>query len=208
MNFDQLLEYRQTVRQFDTEKNVPKELLEAVVEAGRQAPFAGAAQAGVDSFRHFFLIRRSSPLVEQIYALIRQTQMEEAKLLEDPAFAAQYPNFCKLLGGLVHAPADPDAVFCGEWTIVIAERRGMPVRETECLGFVQAYMGLKAAELGLGVRICSPIHGIRDSAALAKLLGLEDEYVFDGLVIGWPAAELKARPGGRALPVRSVTYFE
>ena len=207
MQLDELIINRQSVRQYDPARPVPRELLEAVIEAGRQAPFAGLTQRGVESFRHFFVIRRSSPLTEKIFALVRASQLEDAKLLEQSGFAEQYPVFAGVLKNLAEKDLGPDFVFSSEWTILIAERRGYPVRDEECLGCVQAFMALKATELGLGTRICSAIHGIRDTAALGSLLGLEGDYAFDGMNIGWPAAGLQPRTAPRPLPVKSVRYF-
>lgn len=208
MTLDESIIRRQSVRQYDPAKTVTKELLEAVIEAGRQAPFAGMTQRGVDNFRHFFVIRRSSPVAPKIFALVRQAQLEDAKLLDEPGFAEKYPAFAGVLKGLSTKEIPLEFVFSSEWTILIAERKGYPIRDEECLGCVQAFMSLKAAELGLGSRICSSIHSIRDTAALAALLGLEGDYAFDGLNIGWPPAGLAERTEPRPVPVRSVTYFE
>ena len=207
MELDALILGRQSVRQYDSTKPVQRELLMSVIEAGRLAPFAGLTQRGTDSVRHFFVIHRDAPVAGIILELVCASVQEDAKMLDKPGFPEKYPAFSSVLKNLSEKKPTLAFVFPSEWTILVAERRGYPVREEECLGFVQAFMALKATDLGLGTRPCSAIHDIRDKAALGRLLELEGDYVFDGMNIGWPSAALPTRTEPRQLPVKSVRFF-
>ena len=53
-----------------------REQIEQVLEAGRQAPFAGLAQAGKTDFRYFFVIKRGSETQESLMTRFKNAYQE------------------------------------------------------------------------------------------------------------------------------------
>ena len=94
MVLDKILEQRQSIRHFDITE-VPEEKLEAVIEAGRLAPFAGLVQKDTDSFRHFFVIHKDSEIVEKIKALCEEGRKQQVIRIEADGLAKKYPEGAK-----------------------------------------------------------------------------------------------------------------
>lgn len=73
---------RKSTRNY-TEEEVKREQIEQVLEAGRQAPFAGLAQAGKTDFRHFFVIKRGSETAEKLMDLVLEARKEDLREVEE-----------------------------------------------------------------------------------------------------------------------------
>lgn len=205
MVLDKILEQRQSIRHFDITE-VPEEKLEAVIEAGRLAPFAGLVQKDTDNFRHFFVIHRDSEIAEKIKALCEEGRKQQVIRIEADGLAKQYPEEAKMLKNISQRPAND--IFISPWLIIVAERGGLPQREHVCLGYVLENMWLKATEMDLAFRICSGISDIENTKALKEILGMDtdDTYAFDACNIGYPKDPIPERRR-HPKPVHSVTYF-
>jgi len=206
MNFDEILTQRQSTRVFSDEVP-PKELIEAIVEAGRLAPYAGIVQRERESFRRFFVISRENPIMEPLMALVEKGRLEIVEAAHAEAMELRYPGMMMVLDMLYRKPADDMAA--SPWLIVIAEQGGIPQREQVCLGHVMENMWLKATELGLGAKPSSGVADIKDKAAFKKLLDIHDEedYAFDALSVGYPKFPLPLRDENRK-PAKSLVWFE
>lgn len=206
MKLDEILMQRQTVRSFSQEEP-DREKLEQMIEAGRLAPFAGLVQRDCEEFRRFFVIKRTSQVMEKLKALVEQGRKDEAARVKAEGLDEKYPDVAKLISGLGTRPADD--LLIGPYLIVVAERGGLPQREQVCLGYVLENMWLKATELGLGVKICSGVADIADRDSLKELFQLprEETYGFDAISVGIPAREVPVRSSQRK-PVSSIRYFE
>ncbi len=206
MNFDEIISQRQSVRVFSDEFP-PKELIEAIVEAGRLAPYAGIVQRERESFRHFFVISRNSEIMAPLMALVEKGRLEIMDAAEKDNMRLRYPGMMKVLDMLYKKSADDMAA--SPWLIVIAEQAGIPQREQDCLGHVMENMWLKATELGLGAKPSSGVADIKDKAAFKALLGIEDDedYAFDALSVGYPKFPLPIRDENRK-PQKSLVWFE
>lgn len=206
MNFDEIISQRQSVRVFSDEVP-PAELIEAIVEAGRLAPYAGIVQREREAFRHFFVISRDNPIMGSLMELVERGRLEIVEAAHEEGLEQRYPGMMKVLDMLYRKPADDMAA--SPWLIVIAEQAGIPQREQVCLGHVMENMWLKATELGLGAKPSSGVADIKDKAAFKKLLGINDEedYAFDALSVGYPKFPLPVRDGERK-PLKSLVWFE
>ena len=206
MYFDEIISQRQSVRVFSDEFP-PKELIEAIVEAGRLAPYAGIVQRERESFRHFFVISRNSEIMAPLMALVEKGRLEIMDAAEKDNMRRRYPGMMKVLDMLYKKSADDMAA--SPWLIVIAEQAGIPQREQVCLGHVMENMWLKATELGLGAKPSSGVADIKDKAAFKALLGIDDEedYAFDALSVGYPKFPLPIRDENRK-PEKSLVWFE
>ncbi len=206
VSLDEALLQRQTVRVFSDEKP-EKEKLEAMIEAGRLAPFAGLVQKDAERFRHFFVVPRESALMPKLQALVQQGRRAEAERMAREGLDKRFPESAAMLRALGERPAED--LLLAPYLIVAAERGGVPQREKVVLGYVLENMWLKATELGLAVKVCSGVADVADTAALAALFGLDENetYAFDAVSVGCPRGPLPARTAERK-PLPSVTWCE
>ncbi len=203
---DTIIMQRQSTRVFTND--IPeKALIEAIVESGRLAPYAGIVQQRRDSFRHFFAVSRENPIMESIMKLVEESRLEIVDHAHAEGMAERWPEMVKVLDMLYRKSADDIAA--APWLIIIAEQAGVPQREQVCLGHVMENMWLKATELELGAKPSSGIADIKDKATLCALLGLDsnEDYAFDALSVGYPKIPLTLRDGERK-PLPSLRWFE
>ena len=205
MVLDKLLEQRRSIREFDITE-LPEEKIEAVIEAGRLAPFAGLVQKNTDNFRHFFVIHRDSEAAMKVKELCEDGRKQEVLRIEANGLAAKYPDVAKIARALSEKPAND--ILMSPWLIIIAERGGPPQREEICLGYVMENMWLKATEMDLAFRVCSGVSDIHNKKELKALLGLDENetYAFDACNIGYPKNPITERKDHQK-PVKSVKYF-
>ncbi len=205
MNIDELIQQRQTIRSF-TEEEISKEDLESIIEAGRQAPFAGLAQAGTTNFRHFFVIKRGTPICEKLMELVTAARVADLKEVEELHLEEKYPVYANVVRNT--SSQKPMDLFMSPILVIVAERAGMPAREHVALGYVLSNMWLKATDLGIGLKLCSGVGDVKDTDSLKALLGLpaEEEFAFDGCNLGYAATNL-FREEIRPVPEKCITYL-
>lgn len=201
---DHLITARRTVRAF-SDAPLEKEKLEAIIEAGRQAPFAGLVNREVPAFRRFFVVTRGTKTAERLKALIIRFRRQELARAKDGDWAQKNAAYVAALEKL-QGTAD-DAFPC-ETLVVIAERAGRPVREETALGAVLENMWLKATALGVGFSIRSVVGDILDKAEMKALFGLEarESYAFEACNLGYPQADTP-RTAPRETPAAGITYM-
>ena len=170
---DTIIMQRQSTRVF-TDEVPEKALIEAIVESGRLAPYAGIVQQRRDSFRHFFAVSRTNPIMESIMKLVEESRIEIVDHAHAEGMAERWPEMVKVLDLLYRKSADDIAA--APWLIIIAEQAGVPQREQVCLGHVMENMWLKATEFELGAnpppalltsRTKPPFDGYRPSQILS-----------------------------------------
>ncbi len=182
-----------------------REKLEAMLEAGRLAPFAGLVQKDAERFRHFFVVPRGSALMPKLQALVQQGRREEAARMAREGLDKRFPESAAMLRALGERPAED--LLLAPYLVVVAERGGVPQREKVVLGYVLENMWLKATELGLAVKVCSGVADIADTASLRELFGLDENetYAFDAVSVGYPKEAPPVRTAERR-PLASVTW--
>lgn len=179
---------RHSTRKFK-EEPVPQEVLDKVIEAGRQAP------SGKHKKQSRFIVIRKKEVLQELIALVQQ---EFAKMEVTPE---NDDNF----GGAIRAAKKGGYVFMynAPVLIVVANKRdyGNKYADVSC---AMQNMMLAANALDLGSCWINQLRWLQDNpvlrAYLQKLGMAEDEEVCASLSIGYPDTP-DGLPGRRVMPV-------
>lgn len=179
---------RHSTRKFK-EEPVPQEVLDKVIEAGRQAP------SGKHKNQSRFIVIRKKKVLQELIALVQQ---EFAKMEVTPE---NDDNF----GGAIRAAKKGGYVFMynAPVLIVVANKRdyGNKYADVSC---AMQNMMLAANALDLGSCWINQLRWLQDNpvlrAYLQKLGMAEDEEVCASLSIGYPDTP-DGLPGRRVMPV-------
>jgi nitroreductase len=201
---DAILAERRSVRAF-TDEVPPRSLIEAVVHAGLQAPFAEMAVGDRLDYRRFVVIERGGTILKVAADLMRRrmtAQLERVRqqTKAQPAIAPRVEPFTRRLETLIQngVPGVGDA----PWFVVVAERKGTPAAEQQALAHCLQNMWLKATALGLGFHLVSATALMTEDRAFCELMGVPlKEFELNGCAIGVP----KVRPPPRARPTVEAT---
>lgn len=188
---------RHSTRKFK-EEPVPQEVLDKVIEAGRQAP------SGKHKNQSRFIVIRKKEVLQELIALVQQ---EFAKMEVMPE---NDDNF----GGAIRAAKKGGYVFMynAPVLIVVANKRdyGNKYADVSC---AMQNMMLAANALDLGSCWINQLRWLQDNpvlrAYLQKLGMAEDEEVCASLSIGYPDTP-DGLPGRRVMPVTGnpVVYID
>ena len=188
---------RHSTRKFK-EEPVPQEVLDKVIEAGRQAP------SGKHKNQSRFIVIRKKEVLQELIALVQQ---EFAKMEVTPENA---DNF----GGAIRAAKKGGYVFMynAPVLIVVANKRdyGNKYADVSC---AMQNMMLAANALDLGSCWINQLRWLQDNPVLRgylqKLGMAEDEEVCASLSIGYPDTP-DGLPGRRVMPVTGnpVVYID
>ena len=188
---------RHSTRKFK-EEPVPQEVLDKVIEAGRQAP------SGKHKNQSRFIVIRKKEVLQELIALVQQ---EFAKMEVTPE---NDDNF----GGAIRAAKKGGYVFMynAPVLIVVANKRdyGNKYADVSC---AMQNMMLAANALDLGSCWINQLRWLQDNpvlrAYLQKLGMAEDEEVCASLSIGYPDTP-DGLPGRRVMLVtgNSVVYID
>lgn len=179
---------RHSTRKFK-EEPVPQEVLDKVIEGGRQAP------SGKHKNQSRFIVIRKKEVLQELIALVQQ---EFAKMEVTPE---NDDNF----GGAIRAAKKGGYVFMynAPVLIVVANKRdyGNKYADVSC---AMQNMMLAANALDLGSCWINQLRWLQDNpvlrAYLQKLGMAEDEEVCASLSIGYPDTP-DGLPGRRVMPV-------
>lgn len=188
---------RHSTRKFK-EEPVPQEVLDKVIEAGRQAP------SGKHKNQSRFIVIRKKEVLQELIALVQQ---EFAKMEVTPE---NDDNF----GGAIRAAKKGGYVFMynSPVLIVVANKRdyGNKYADVSC---AMQNMMLAANALDLGSCWINQLRWLQDNPVLRgylqKLGMAEDEEVCASLSIGYPDTP-DGLPGRRVMPVTGnpVVYID
>lgn len=188
---------RHSTRKFK-EEPVPQEVLDKVIEAGRQAP------SGKHKNQSRFIVIRKKEVLQELIALVQQ---EFAKMEVTPE---NDDNF----GGAIRAAKKGGYVFMynAPVLIVVANKRdyGNKYADVSC---AMQNMMLAANALDLGSCWINQLRWLQNNpvlrAYLQKLGMAEDEEVCASLSIGYPDTP-DGLPGRRVMPVTGnpVVYID
>ena len=188
---------RHSTRKFK-EEPVPQEVLDKVIEAGRQAP------SGKHKNQSRFIVIRKKEVLQELITLVQQ---EFAKMEVTPE---NDDNF----GGAIRAAKKGGYVFMynAPVLIVVANKRdyGNKYADVSC---AMQNMMLAANALDLGSCWINQLRWLQDNpvlrAYLQKLGMAEDEEVCTSLSIGYPDTP-DGLPGRRVMPVTGnpVVYID
>lgn len=188
---------RHSTRKFK-EEPVPQEVLDKVIEAGRQAP------SGKHKNQSRFIVIRKKEVLQELIALVQQ---EFAKMEVTPE---NDDNF----GGAIRAAKKGGYVFMynAPVLIVVANKRDYGNKYADVSCAIQNMM-LAANALDLGSCWINQLRWLQDNpvlrAYLQKLGMAEDEEVCASLSIGYPDTP-DGLPGRRVMPVTGnpVVYID
>lgn len=188
---------RHSTRKFK-EEPVPQEVLDKVIEAGRQAP------SGKHKNQSRFIVIRKKEVLQELIALVQQ---EFAKMEVTPE---NDDNF----GGAIRAAKKGGYVFMynAPVLIVVANKRDYGNKYAD-VSYAMQNMMLAANALDLGSCWINQLRWLQDNPVLRgylqKLGMAEDEEVCASLSIGYPDTP-DGLPGRRVMPVTGnpVVYID
>jgi nitroreductase len=185
---DEIIAARRSIRSFKRD-SPPREMIEAILQAGLLAPFAGLAVGSGKDYRYFVVIPRDSRVSAGVAEIINR-QMALAfdrlrqRMQQDSSFAQQGKAFAKRMEMVAeHGLPIGDAPYY----IVVAERKGFPPAEAQSLAHCLQNMWLKTTALGLGLQLISATAEMSDNVDFCELLRIPfGEFRLDGCLIGYP----------------------
>ncbi len=185
---DQVIDSRRSIRKFKPE-TPPREVIEQILKAGLQAPYASASVTRED-FRRFIVIPRESKATPQIASILKRKAQSWSKQME---LQMQHDEFTKQHAGpflerlkLMGEHGVPN-IGKAPYYIVVAEQRGIPPVEHLSLAHCLQNMWLKAEALGLGLQLLSITQQLDTDIEFCNILKIPmGEFVIDGCLIGYP----------------------
>lgn len=183
---------RRSVRAYRPE-GLPRETLEAVLEAGRYAPSGGNNQTS-----HFMVLESPALLME--LARLVEREFAAMELREDLYSSLKSSIAQSKRGGYVFHYGAPVLV-------VLANRKGYGNAMADCSVALENMM-LAAASLGVGSCWINQLHWLDENHAVRRYLeerGLgPDETVCGAVSLGYPAEELRPPLPRKGNPVTFV----
>lgn len=187
---DQVIKERRSIRRF-TDQIPSREMIEAIVQAGIFAPYAGLVGKTLLETRRFIILSKNSEPMGKVKLIIAAQLKKNAKrynLLVKiiPYLRKNGMGFAKRLNSMVKngIPAFETAPYY----IIVGERKGIPPSQKQSLAHVMQNMWLKTTALGLGFQLLSLTQTMSTNQEFMELIGLPfGEFEIDGCVIGYPA---------------------
>ncbi len=185
---DRVIDSRRSIRKFKPE-TPPKEVIEQILKAGLQAPYASASVTRND-FRRFIVIPRESKATPKIASILKLKAQSWSKELE---LQMQHDEFTKQHAGpflerlkLMGELGVPN-IGKAPYYVVVAEQRGIPPVEHLSLAHCLQNMWIKAEALGLGLQLLSITQQLDTDMEFCSILKIPmGEFVIDGCLIGYP----------------------
>jgi nitroreductase len=204
---DDIIFARRTIRAF-AKDGPSREVIEQLIKAGLQAPYAALAVAGRDDFRRFFVFTQGTPAIAEAGRLIQEAarrRFEEALRTRGRAAVAGDRDFLYMDRLKALAENGLPTLRSAPHYIVVAELQGIPSAGLQSLAHTLENMWLKATALGLAFQLISVTESMAEDEAFVRLLGLPlGDYVLDGCAVGYPAAE---PPAAKRLEMSAVTKW-
>lgn len=173
---DAILSRRSTRRYL--EKEVPQELVEEVIEAGRYAPSGGNSQ-----LTHFIVI--SDP---EVLAQLEKTVQEQFARMEihEGMYRSKVSSITRSKAGNYHFTYGAPVL------IVTASRRNYDNHMADCAAAVENML-VRANDLDLGSCYINQLHWLNENEEIRRIFtsfGLqEEERIYASLVVGYPDTE-------------------
>ena len=189
---DEIIIARRTIRAF-TKEAPPRDCIEQILAAGLMAPYAALAVAGREDFRRLIVFSQGTPAMAEAERLIQRAvrkRIDDAVRARGRALLPTDPDFAFLDRAKAVADHGHPSLKTAPYYIVVAEYQGIPAAGLQSLAHTLENMWLKATALGLAFQLVSVTESLSEDKDFVKLLGLPyGEFVLDGCVIGYPAAE-------------------
>jgi nitroreductase len=185
---DRIILERRSIRRF-TNQVPSKEKVEAIIQTGILAPYAGLAGKSLKETRRFVVLTKNSREMEQAKEIIASQLRRNAKRFNllvkiVPYLRKNGAAFAKRLDNM--AQYGVPAFETAPYYIIVGERKGIPPAQKQSLAHVMQNMWLKATALGLGFQLLSLTQTMSNHKEFMDLLGLPPgEFEIDGCVIGY-----------------------
>ena len=157
--------------------------IEKILDAGIIAPFLSVDGQVDYDFKKFIVIvggtKRSKIVSESMKAGIRD-YIE--KLEKNDPYSSWLPHLrkCAKMGS-------PD-VFLAPYTIIVAEKNGLPPFTSKSISHCLQNMWIQATAMKLGCQVMSELYVLGNCDDFCNQIGIaSDFYELDGLVVGYPA---------------------
>jgi nitroreductase len=178
---DEIIANRRTIREF-TKDVPPKESIDAILEAGLQAPFAAIAVAGEKIFRRFFVINDEDSMNILSTIIQKRTKVVYDNLSKQADVIPQSEAFLKVLNDIAVSGFSTRPPYF----IIVAEKEGFPPIGQLSLAHCLENMWLKATALGLGFRLISLVAELSKDPEFCEFLDVKPgKYAMNGCAIGY-----------------------
>lgn len=177
---DEIIVNRRTIREFKPDIP-PKELIDEILNAGLQAPFAAIAVIGEKHFRRFFILKEGDSMNRLAEIIQKRVKVISNNLSEQANVIPNAEEFLKILKDI----ADKGFNLRPPYLIIVAEKEGFPPVAQLSLAHCLENMWLKATALGLGFRLISLISEISKDPEFCTLIDIKPEYALNGCAIGY-----------------------
>lgn len=180
---DEIIANRRTIREFKPDEP-PKESIEAILEAGLQAPFAAIAIIGEKQFRRFFILKKGESM-DKLANIIQKRIKIVSDNLSGRTNILKADEFLKILKDIAVSGFNirPPCF------IIVAEKEGFPPVAQLSLAHCLENMWLKATALGLGFRLMSLTSELSKDTEFCEFIGIKPgEYAINGCIIGYANA--------------------
>lgn len=178
---DEIIVNRRTIREF--KPDMPsKDLINEILEAGLQAPFAAIAVIGEKHFRRFFILKEEDSMNRLAEIIQKRVKVISDHLSEQINIIPKAEEFLKILKDI----ADKGFNIRPPYLIIVAEKEGFPPVAQLSLAHCLENMWLKATALGLGFRLVSLISEMSKDPEFCEFIGIKPgEYALNGCAIGY-----------------------
>lgn len=178
---DEIIANRRTIREFKSDIP-PKESIEAILEAGLQAPFAAIAIIGEKQFRRFFVLKEGKSMDKFADIIQNRIKVVVDNLSGQINIIPKADAFIKVLKDIAVSGFN----IRSPYFIIIAEKEGFPPVAQLSLAHCLENMWLKATALGLGFRLMSLVSELSKDPEFCEFIGIKPgEYAINGCIIGY-----------------------
>jgi nitroreductase len=178
---DEIISNRRTIREFKPEVP-PEESIEAILEAGLQAPFAAMAVIGEKRFRRFFVLKEGESMNKLAVIIQERIKVVLDNLSEQNNEPHKAEVFLKVLKDIAVSGFN----LRPPYIIIVAEKEGFPPIAQFSLSHCLENMWLKATALGLGFRLMTLVSELSKDPEFCEFIGIKPgEYAVNGCAIGY-----------------------
>jgi len=177
---DEIIANRRSIREF-TQDIPPKESIDAILEAGLQAPFAAIAVIGEKKFRRFFIIKNGASMDKLANIIQQRMIIVYSHLARQTNMQPKTDEFLKVLKNVAVSGFN----LRPPYFVIVAEKEGFPPVAQLSLAHCLENMWLKATALGLGFRLVSLVSELSKDPEFCELVGIKPgEFATNGCLIG------------------------
>jgi nitroreductase len=178
---DEIINSRRTIREF-TQEIPKKELINDILKAGLQAPFAAIAVKDEKYFRRFFVIKNDQSMDKIAKIIQNRVKIILDNLSGQIEILTKAEEFVNILKDISNNGFN----FRSPYTVVVAEKEGFPPIAQLSLAYCLENMWLKTTALGLGFRLMSIVSELSRDEEFCKFLGVKPgEFALNACAIGY-----------------------